>query len=86
MTGITLDESRRQLGMWLRASEAVSQNQSYSIATESGSRALTRTDASEIRQQILFWDRQINRLSRTGISARGVFIDGICQWSCRVNF
>lgn len=75
MTGITLEEARRQLGMWLRASEAVSQSQSYTIATESGSRALTRADAAEIRQQVLFWDRQINRLSRRGISTRGVFID-----------
>lgn len=67
MNGITVTEATEQLQLWLAASRAVSQSQAYTLATESGSRSLTRADASMINEQIVFWDRQVRRLSRGGI-------------------
>ena len=76
MPGITLAQAETQLAAWLKASSAVAENQSYSIATESGSRSLTRANAKEIQAQIIFWDTQVKRLSRGGISVRGAVISG----------
>lgn len=74
MAGITLEQAEAQLASWINASTAVAQNQSYTISTDSGSRSLTRANASEIREQIKFWDTQVKRLSRGGIRVRGVTI------------
>lgn len=68
MNGITVIEAQAQLDCWLAASRAVSQSQAYTIATESSSRTLTRSDAKTIAEQIVFWDRQVKRLSRGGVS------------------
>ena len=68
MAGITLTDAQTQLANWLTASTKVAQGQSYSIS----GRAVTRADAEEIRKQIIFWDRQVKRLSRGGISVRSV--------------
>lgn len=62
MAGITLEQAQAQLENWLAASTAVATSQSYSI----GSRSLTRADASEIREQIDYWQNQVNRLSAGG--------------------
>ena len=67
MAGITLAQSESQLAVWIEASTAVAAGQSYSIA----GRSLNRANASEIRQNIEFWDRQCKRLSRGGIRVRG---------------
>lgn len=67
MAGITLPQSESQLSAWLAADLAVASGQSYSIA----GRSVTRADASEIRENIQFWDRQVKRLSRGGIRVRG---------------
>ena len=67
MNGITVTEAQAQLDCWLAASRAVSQGQAYTIATESSSRTLTRADAKTIQEQIVFWDRQVKRLSRGGL-------------------
>ncbi len=75
MSGLTLEQAEAQLAAWLKASEMVSRSQAYTIATENGSRSLTRADAQEIRAQITFWDTQIQRLTRRGIRATGVFLD-----------
>jgi hypothetical protein len=75
MSGLTLMEAQAQLATWLVASTAVSHSQSYTLATESGSRSLTRADAAEIRQHIRFWDKQVRRLSRGGLRTQGVSID-----------
>lgn len=65
--GLSLREAQEQLDCWLAASRAVSQSQSYTIATESSSRTLTRADAKVIAEQIVFWQRQVQRLARGGI-------------------
>ena len=67
MAGITLSQAESQLSSWLAADSAVANGQSYSIA----GRSVTRADASEIRENIQFWDRQVKRLSRGGIRVRG---------------
>jgi hypothetical protein len=77
MFGLTLEEAQAQLTAWLAASQAVSQSQAYTIATESGSRSLTRADAAEIRKQISFWEKQLRRLSRGGLRTEGVHLDCI---------
>jgi hypothetical protein len=67
MVGLSLVEAEEQLALWLAASRAVSQSQAYTIATDSSSRSLTRTDAKEIREQIVFWQKQVNRCLRGGL-------------------
>lgn len=74
MAGITLQQAQKQLDNWLTASEAVAKGQSYTISTASGSRSLTRANASEILKQIQFWDTQVKRLARGGIRMRGATI------------
>lgn len=64
MAGITLAQAEAQLTAWLAASTAVANNQSYSIA----GRSLTRANATEIREQIEFWEAKVQKLSRTRTS------------------
>lgn len=66
MAGITLAQAEAQLSAWLDASTAVARNQRYRI----GERELTRADASEIREQVKFWDDMVKRLDRGGIRVR----------------
>jgi uncharacterized protein DUF6148 len=73
MSGLTVTQAEQQLDAWLKANLAVSQGQSYTIATESGSRTLTRANAAEILKQIQFWDSQLKRLAREGIRVRGAY-------------
>ncbi len=61
MAGVTLADAEAQLAVWLAANTAVAGNQSYSI----GNRSLSRTDASEIREQIDYWHTWVQKLSRT---------------------
>jgi len=51
---LTLAISEAQLDLWVAASTAVAANQSYTI----GDRALTRADAKEVREMIVFWQGQ----------------------------
>jgi hypothetical protein len=74
MPGLTLTLAEQQLANWLKANALVAQGQSYTIATESGSRTLTRANADEVLKQIQFWDREVKRLSRGGIRVRGAMI------------
>ncbi len=60
MAGITLAQAEAQLAVWLDANTKVASGQSYSI----GGRSLSRTDASEIREQINYWDGWVRKLSR----------------------
>lgn len=66
MAGITLAQAEAQLALWLDANTKVASGQSYSI----GGRSLSRTDASEIREQITYWDGWERKLSRSA-SGRG---------------
>jgi len=67
MAGITLLQAETQLALWLAADTAVATSQSYNM----GGRSLTRANANEIRENIVFWDKQVKRLSRGGIGSRG---------------
>ena len=67
MVGITLTQAEAQLALWLAADQAVAAGQSYTIS----GRTLTRADAREIRGNIVFWDKQVKRLSRGGIRVTG---------------
>ena len=72
MSGITLAQAEAQLATWLAADTAVASGQAYSIA----GRTLTRSNAREIRENIEYWDRKAQSLSRAatngGISVRFV--------------
>ena len=59
--GITLAQAQAQLDAWLAASLAVAGSQSYTI----GDRTLTRANAAWIQNQIVFWQGQVDSLSRT---------------------
>jgi len=67
MAGITLAQAEAQLELWLNASTAVASGQSYSI----GNRSLSRADAKEIRENIMFWDALVRRLDGGGIRVKG---------------
>ncbi len=68
MAGITLAQAETQLDLWITADAAVAAGQAYSI----GGRSLTRANAKEIRENIVFWDNQVKRLTNSGITVRGV--------------
>ena len=67
MAGITLEQAEAKLTAWMSADDAVASGQSYSIS----GRSLTRADAKEIRDNIIFWDKQVKRLTRGGIRVTG---------------
>jgi len=67
MAGITLAQAEAQLSVWLAADAAVATSQSYDM----GGRSLTRANAKEIRENIVFWDMQVKRLTRGGIRVTG---------------
>lgn len=59
MAGITLVQAQAQLDAWIAASLAVASSQSYSI----GGRSLSRANASEINDQIVFWENKVKLLT-----------------------
>lgn len=67
MAGITLNQAEEQLAAWLAASSAVANNQSYTIA----GRSMTRANASEIRENIDYWDGKVKKLSGAASGNRG---------------
>ena len=62
MARTTLAQAESQLALWVAASSAVATGQSYTI----GNRSLTRANAKEIRENIVFWNKQVKRLTRGG--------------------
>lgn len=67
MAGITQAQAQQQLDLWINASTAVAQGQSYEI----GDRKLTRVDAGEIRRMIDFWSTKLSlATSRTAGRSR----------------
>ena len=70
MAGITLAQAEAKLATWLEAMDKIAVGQSYSI----GGRSLTRANLDEVQRQIEFWDGQVKRLTRGGMSVRGVTI------------
>lgn len=67
MAGIDLATAESQLATWLEALTAVASGQSVNVA----GRTLTRANLREIGEQVTFWDRQVQRLSRGGIRVSG---------------
>lgn len=63
---ITLERAKQHLEAWLDAELAVSTGQSYSI----GSRSLTRASLPEIRKQINYWRKEVDKLSGVGRKTR----------------
>lgn len=57
-----MQNAQDMLNLWLEAEKAVATGQEYQI----GSHTLKRADLSEIRKSIIFWQGQIDKLSRTG--------------------
>jgi len=70
MAGITLEQAEAKLTTWLAAMDKIAVGQSYSI----GSRTLTRANLGEVQKQVEYWDNQVKRLTRGGISVRGATI------------
>lgn len=58
MSGITLDEAKENLRIWLEAEKAVATGQSYKI----GSRSLTRASLSDIAERIKYWRNVVEKL------------------------
>ncbi|WP_227013932.1 DUF6148 family protein [Paenibacillus psychroresistens] len=58
MAGWTLVQAKERLQMWLDAEAAVATGQEYRI----GTRSLRRVDLKDIREQMLFWNRQVEQL------------------------
>jgi hypothetical protein len=62
MAGITLERAKKHLEMWLEAESEIALSQSYRI----GTRMLTRADLRQVREQIQYWQNQVNQLIRGG--------------------
>ena len=63
MAGITLAQAEEKLQIWMDADDAVATGKSYAI----GNRSLSRADAVTIRDNINYWQKQVDRLTRGGI-------------------
>jgi hypothetical protein len=70
MSGITLATAQEKLNLWLSAEGAVALGQS--VAHEG--KALTRANLAQIREQIDYWQAQVQRLSRT---RTGIYIQSL---------
>ena len=70
MAGITLAQAEAKLTTWMAAMDKIAVGQSYSI----GGRTLARADLREVQKQVEYWDNQVKRLTRGGISVRGATI------------
>lgn len=55
---IELQEAKDSLAAWKKASIALATGKSYQI----NGRSLTRANASEIKDMLLFWQNEVNRL------------------------
>ncbi len=56
--GITLNEAKKHLKLWLDAEIGIATSQSYTI----GTRSLTRANLKEVRDQIKFWQNKVAEL------------------------
>lgn len=65
MSGITLEQAQEQLLLWIEANKAVSSGQSYTINSANGGRTLTRANATEILNQIKYWESKVNQIINT---------------------
>lgn len=73
MAGITLSDAQTALSNWLAAANKIAEGQEYTIEMADGSsRTLKRANLKEVHEMIIFWDKQVQRLSRGGIRVRGI--------------
>ena len=62
MAGITIRQAQNKLDGWMAADDAVQGGQGYTM----GTRTLTRANAQEIRDNIVFWEKKVIDLSNGG--------------------
>lgn len=60
MAGITAETAQRHLDAWLEAELALTNAQSYTMQTSIGSRTITRSNLSEVRQNIDTWQKRLD--------------------------
>jgi hypothetical protein len=60
---MTLEIAQTKLALWLEAETAVASGQEYQIDTGGTSRRLKRADLKQVREQIEYWNKWVERLS-----------------------
>ncbi len=67
---MTKTEAETQLQLWIDADTAISTGKAYTI----GNRALTRADASEVKDKMTYWQRVVYTLDAhdKGITNPGI--------------
>ena len=56
--------------LWFKANQALAQNKDYSIKNgQNSERRLTRADANEVEQNMLYWENEVARLQGESINA-----------------
>lgn len=68
MAAWTLEQAKGHLEAWMAADLALATGKEYRI----GSRMLQRSDASEIKERISFWAREVRRLQQKTTRTRRV--------------
>lgn len=67
--------------LWFKANQALSQNKDYSIKNgQNSERRLTRADANEVEQNMLYWENEVARLQGKSINTpkiRTVYTAGV---------
>lgn len=61
---ISLTEAVEQRDLWLAASRALAVGKSYTI----GNRQLARSDATEVREMLSYWQNAIKSLEASAVS------------------
>lgn len=64
MASITLEQAQSKLATWMAADDALALGQNYTIDQGNVRRVITRADAAEIRKNIDYWRREVERLSK----------------------
>lgn len=84
LDGITLEQAKANLDAWVKCSEAVARNQSYTVQVDGSSRTFTRASADYVTKMIDFWQgkvRAIEAASANGGRRRGIRVTrGLAAW------
>ena len=79
----SLELALDQYEAWYNASLALSQNKDYEISNgQNSKRKLSRADAKEVEQNLLYWENEVARLQGDSINApkiRTVFTAGCSE-------
>ncbi len=60
---ITLEVAQQHLNAWLEADLKIAQMESYSFSTPSGQQTVSRSNPQNVRDNIRYWQNQVNALS-----------------------